>query len=166
MNNRVRFQSATTCADTFEIVSYKDSIKTIDITPLCYLLRLKPYKDCRLWIVTDVCGGICVISTYSFIIFAECVACFVLFCDFWDSVHTAVNAAVFQCCTMLTVCSHVVCMFTDPVCIFSWYFYFCFRQLVRNLQLRIWGKKKKWSPGFSSTTGKGFPLALKIPEKF
>jgi len=117
MNNRVRFQSATVCADTFEIVSYRDSIKTIDITPLCYLLRLKPYKACRLWVVNDVCGGICVIFTYSLIIFAECVACIVLFCNFWDSVHDTVNAAVFHCCTALAVVSHVVCMFTDPVCI-------------------------------------------------
>ena len=117
MNNRVRFQSPTMCADTFEIVSYRDSITTVDITPLCYLLRLKPYKDCRLWVVNDLCGGICVIFTYSLIIFAECVACFVLFCDFWDSVHDAVNAAVFQCCTALAVVSHLVCMFTDPVCI-------------------------------------------------
>ena len=116
MNNRVRFQTATVCADTFEIVSYRDSIKTIDITPLCYLLRLKSYKDCRLWIVNDLCGGICVVFTYSLIIFAECVACFVLFCEFWESLHDAVNAAVFQCCTALAVVSHLVCMFTDPVC--------------------------------------------------
>jgi len=117
MNNRVRFQSATTCADTFEIVSYRDSIKTIDITPLCYLLRLRRYRGCRLWVVSDCCGVICAVFTYGLIFFAEYVACFVLLCDFWDSVHTAINAAVFQFCTALAVISHLVCMFTDPVCI-------------------------------------------------
>jgi len=117
MNSRVRFHSANTFTDTLEIVSYRDSIKTIDITPLCYLLRLKRYKNCRLWVVNDLCGGICVVFTYSLIIFAEFVACFILFCDFWDSFHTVVNATVFQCCAALAVVSHLECMFTDPVCI-------------------------------------------------
>lgn len=117
MNNRVRFQSANTCADTFEVVSYRDSIKTIDITPFCRLLRLKRYKSCRLWFVNDVCGVICVAFTYCLIIFAEYVAYFLLFCELLDSAHTVVNATVFQCCTALAVVSHLVCMFTDPVCI-------------------------------------------------
>ena len=123
MNNRVRFQSAATCNDTFEIVNYRDSIKTIDITPPFYLLKMKRCKDCRLWIVTDVCGGICVAFTYCLIIFAECVACFILFCDFWDSVHTAVCSVVFHCCTALAVISHLVCMFSDPVCIEGVHYY-------------------------------------------
>ena len=111
----MRFQNVTTCADTFEIVSYRDSIKTVDISAVCYFLRLKRRKSCQLWVVNDICGGICVVFTYSLIGFSQCVACFVLFCDFWDSFYTAVNAAVFQCCTILAVVSHVMCMFTDPV---------------------------------------------------
>jgi len=117
MNNRVRFHSDNTRADTFEIVNYRDSIKTIDVTPLCHLLRLKRHKSCRLWVVNDLCGGICVVFTYSLMIFAECVACFVMFCHLFDSVHTVVNAALFHCCMALAVVSHFVCMFTDPVCI-------------------------------------------------
>lgn len=124
MNNRLRFPRETTCADTFEIVSYRDSIKTIDISPLCYLLRLKRYNRCRLWVVNDLCGVICAVFTYALIFFAEYVACFILFCDFWDSVHTVINAIVFQCCTALAVVSHMVCMFTDPVCIYQEYVHF------------------------------------------
>lgn len=116
MNNRIRYHSVNTAADTFEIVSYRDSITTIDITPVCDLLRLNRYKGCRLWVVNDVCGVICAVFTYSLIIFAECVACFILFCDLLDSVHIFINATVFHCCAALAVVSHIVCMFTDPVC--------------------------------------------------
>jgi len=115
MNNRVRLQNPNMCEDTFEVVSYRDSIKTIDITAVCHLLRLKRYKRCRLWVVNDLCGVICAVFTYSLIIFAECVAYFILFCDLLDSAHTFVNASVFHICTMLAVVSHLVCMFTDPV---------------------------------------------------
>ena len=101
--------------ESFEIISYRDSIKTVDCSGIGRRFGLHWFEGCRLWIVKDVCGGICVTLTWFLLIFAESVVCSILLATFDESLHTAINGVIFQLMTFLAVTSHLRCMFTDPV---------------------------------------------------
>jgi len=104
-------------SESFEIVSYRDSIKTID----CNFLSRWTGLRCRLWFVKDCCGGVCVALTWSLILFAESIVCRILLVSFLDSMYVAVSGTIFQCLTFLAVVSHLKSMFTDPVCIIMYF---------------------------------------------
>ena len=103
--------------ESFEIVSYRDSIKTIDCNFLARWTGARYFAGCQLWFVKDCCGGVCVALTWSLIVFAECIVCRILLVSFLDSIYVLAVGTIFQCLTFLAVSSHLKSMFSDPVCV-------------------------------------------------
>jgi hypothetical protein len=114
-SDALRAASAKCVNESFEIVNYRDSIKTVDCDFLWRWTGIQYFAGCRLWCVKDCCGGFCVTLTWSLVMFAEFVICRILLVSSLDSLYIAVNGFTFQCLTFLAVVSHLKSMFTNPV---------------------------------------------------
>lgn len=67
-----------------------------------------------LWLVHDICGILCAVFTYLFLLFGEYVVTFRILLPEENTLYKVVNLIIFQALTFLAVVSHLRTMLTDP----------------------------------------------------
>lgn len=102
-----------------QVVTYKDAITTIDLSPLFYRLGFQYRRDhtMSLWVVRDCCGLFCAGFTWLLIVFAEYVMWYFILLPSINEFHNFVNGVIFLGFSCLAALSHIRAMFTDPVCL-------------------------------------------------
>lgn len=95
--------------------NYQDAIAVWEVGGWMRRFGLGWMQCTRVWFVKDICGIICAIFTWLLILYAEYVIIFVMLIPAPSTLHSLINAIIFQFLATMAFSSHVKTMLTDPV---------------------------------------------------